>query len=137
MKTSSAAFAGRPGLKLRRWDQSGPNAAAAGVNASLASWIDLEGGIQVMFSTSGDFRAGDYWVIPARTATGEIEWPPFSVPNTSPQPQPPRGVRHHYARLAIADVIGGTISIREDCRKPFPSLSEICAEDVCFDNETC
>ncbi len=25
----------------------------------------------------------------------------------------------------------------EDCRPPFPTLTEICAEDVCFDNDEC
>lgn len=137
LKSSMAALANRSGLKLRRWDQSGPSASATGVNTSLANWIDLEGGIQVKFSTTGTFNAGDYWLIPARTVTGEIEWPPYQIPNTSPVPQPPRGIRHHYARLALVDVIGGTFAVREDCRKPFPALTEICAEDVCFENDTC
>ncbi len=137
LKTSVSSLAGRQGLKLRRWDQSGASAAAAGVSTSLQTWIDLEGGVQVRFSATGDYRSGDYWLIPARTATGEIEWPPFEIPNTAPQPQPARGVRHHLARLAIADVVGGTITIREDCRKAFPPLTEICAEDVCFDNNQC
>ncbi len=137
LKSSMAALANRSGLKLRRWDQSGPSASASGVNTSLANWIDLEGGIQVKFSTGGTFNAGDYWLIPARTVTGEIEWPPYQIPNTSPLPQPPRGIRHHHARLALVDVIGGTVAVREDCRKPFPALTEICAEDVCFENDTC
>ena len=100
LKTSLSSLAGRPGLKLRRWDQSGASASASGVSTSLQNWIDLEGGMQVRFSQTGDFQSGDFWVIPARTATGEIEWPPFDIPNTAPIPQPPLGVRHHYARLA-------------------------------------
>ncbi len=67
---------------------------------ALADWIDLEGGIQVRFST-GSYRAGDYWLIPARAATGEIEWPPFEIPNINPQAQLPVGVQHHYCRLAL------------------------------------
>jgi hypothetical protein len=136
LKTSAMSYANLPGLKLRRWDQTGATATATGVSASLANWIELEGGIQVRFS-AGLYHAGDYWLIPARTATSEIEWPPYATPNTNPIPQPPRGIRHHYCRLAIVDVIGGIVSIREDCRKRFPALTEICAEDVCFDNNNC
>ena len=45
-------------------------------------------------SANGSFKTGDYWQIPARTATASIEWP-FTTP------QPTRGVLHHYARLAF------------------------------------
>src|SRR5262245_60242914 len=137
LKTSVASLANRPGLKLRRWDQSGNNATSGGVSAALANWIDLEGGIQVQFSASGEYRAGDYWLIPARTATGEIEWPPYQVPNTNPSAEPPKGIRHHFCKLAIVEVKGGTVSVKEDCRKKFPTLTEICAEDICFDNDNC
>jgi len=85
--------------KLRRWDQSGNTAAATGVGVTGA-WIPLEDGVEVQFGT-GSFRTGDFWVIPARTATGEIEWPPFAIPNTAPAPQPPRGIAHHFCRLAL------------------------------------
>lgn len=136
LKSTAAAFVNRPGLKLRRWDQTGANTDTDGINANLANWIDLEGGIQVSFG-AGTYRAGDYWMIPARTATGEIEWPPYKIPNTNPDPQSPKGIRHHYCRLALIDAQGGTVKLIEDCRKRFPSLTSICADDVCFDNETC
>ena len=135
VKTSVSPLAGLPGLKLRRWDQT-INAGSTGVSAALANWIDLEGGIQVEFS-AGQYHAGDYWLIPARTATAEIEWPPYQIPNSNPIPQPPRGVRHHYGKLAIIDVKAGTVSVKEDCRKKFPTLTEICADDICFDNDNC
>jgi hypothetical protein len=32
---------------------------------------------------------------------------------------------------------GSTLSIIADCRKPFPTLTEICAVDICFDNTIC
>ena len=135
LKSSAAAFANLAGLKLRRWDQT-KSADADGVKVSLAPWIDLEGGIQVKFS-EGTYHAGDYWLIPARTATGEIEWPPYEIPNTNPLPQPPRGIRHHYCGLALIEVSGGVASLKADCRERFPALTEICAEDVCFDNSVC
>ncbi len=134
LDTSAADLDGTPHVKLRRWDQKGATATADGV-AMAAGWIDLEGGIQVEFS-EGIYRAGDYWLIPARTATGEIEWPPFGVPNADPQAQPPRGLRHHYCRLATLK-FDEAVTVRDDCRDFFPPLTDICAEDVCFDNEVC
>ena len=131
---SVAHFKGRPGLKLRRWDQMSNTATTNGVKMT-ADWLDLEGDIQVQFSAD-NYHSGDYWLIPARTATGEIEWPPFKVPNTQPIPQPPVGIRHHYCRLALLEVDHGSLTL-EDCRQPFPSLTTICAEDVCFDNSVC
>ena len=134
LKTSADAFASGHRLKLRRWDQTGLSASATGVSASLANWIDLEGGIQVSFA-AGDYRAGDYWLIPARTATGKIEWP--TDPISGPTPQARKGIQHHYCRLALIESTAGTLKFIADCRKPFPSLTDICAVDVCFDNTTC
>lgn len=136
LKTSVPAQANVPRLKLRRWDQTGADATADGVPMALASLIDLEGGIQVSLS-NGSYRSGDYWLIPARTVTGEIEWPPFEIPNINPQALLPVGVKHYHCRLALVEVQGGVIGFREDCRKRFPPLTEICAEDVCFDNDNC
>jgi hypothetical protein len=130
LDTDVSALKGKPGLKLRRWEQTG----ADGV-LMTAAWLDLEGGIQVQFS-EGTYRPGDYWLIPARTATAEIEWPPFASPNTTPTPQPPRGLKHRYCRLALL-YAGDSLSVSEDCRALFPPLTHICAEDVCFDNTDC
>lgn len=135
MAISLTSFEGKPNLKLRRWDQNDISATADGVNMS-ADWIPLEGGIEVQFS-QGYYHSGDYWLIPARTATGDIEWPPFEIPNTRPIPQPPVGIRHHHCRLALIEVLGGVVVQQYDCRDLFPSLTEIHAEDVWFDNQHC
>jgi hypothetical protein len=123
MKSSVAEFEGIKNAKLRRWDQTGPNANSNAVKMDVAEWVDLEGGIQVRFS-AGTYKTHDYWLIPARTATGEIEWPPFEVPNTSPAPQPPAGVQHHYCKLALISVSAQGIDIT-DCRPLFPPLTEL------------
>ncbi len=115
--------------KLRRWDQSGNTATATGVGITGA-WLPLEDGVEVQFGT-GSFRTGDYWVIPARTATGEIEWPPFAIPNTAPAPQPPRGIAHHFCRLALLsfDAEKKAWTVVDDCRPLFPPLTEPCCTD--------
>jgi len=115
--------------KLRRWDQSGATATATGVSITNA-WLPLEDGVEVQFGT-GTFRTGDYWVIPARTATGEIEWPPFAIPNSAPVPQPPRGIKHHFCRLALLslDAASKGWKVSDDCRPIFPPLTVPCCTD--------
>ena len=115
--------------KLRRWDQK-TDATATGV-AMTAGWLALEDGVEVQFSDA-DFRSGDYWTIPARTATGELEWPPFAIPNLAPEPQLPRGIRHHFCRLALIAFDAGTQqwSVVEDCRPIFPPLTECCGQSA-------
>lgn len=135
MKTSVDYLKDKTCLKLRRWDQTGTGATSGGVKMS-EDWIDLEDGIQVQFS-DGSYHAGDYWLIPARTETGEIEWPPFETPSTRPIPQPPLGIQHHYCRLAFITVKEGVVQPPEDCRALFPPLTNIWAEDVYFDNRNC
>jgi hypothetical protein len=112
--------------KLRRWDSVG--AMKVEVPATNDGWISVEGGIQGHFA-DGDYRSGDYWLIPARTATGEIEWPPFQIPNTTPLPQAPTGIEHHYCRLALVQLgPEGSLQVLEDCRPLFPPLTEVGAE---------
>jgi len=75
-------------------------------------WIDLEDGVQIQFSAGGVYRTGDYWLIPARVATGNVEWPlqtdadgkpkKDSAGNFVPLEQSPHGIEHHYALLGFA-----------------------------------
>jgi hypothetical protein len=112
--------------KLRRWEQLGPLATPADVKNGVKitnDWQDLEGGIQVMFS-AGTYKTGDYWLIPARTATGDIEWPPYAIPNTSPIAQPPLGIHHHYCRLGLLRLNPQNQQLyTQDCRERFPALA--------------
>jgi len=114
--------------KLRRWDQSGASAGVDGV-ATAAPWLALEDGVEVQFG-AGAFATGDYWLIPARTATGEIEWPPFATPNVAPIPQARRGIHHRFCRLALLalDVDAKGWVVIEDCRPLFPPLTEPCCD---------
>ncbi|MFB3764631.1 MAG: DUF6519 domain-containing protein [Methanotrichaceae archaeon] len=78
------------------------------------------------------FSPGEYWLIPARAATHEIEWPPFemtkAIPKAEPEPQPPLGIEYHYCRLAIITKPGLKLKVR-DCRNKFPSLTKIPPKD--------
>jgi hypothetical protein len=115
--------------KLRRWDQKTTAGTNANGVAMASGWMPLEDGVEVQFSNA-TFRTGDYWVIPARTATGDLEWPPFEVPNAAPEAQMPRGIEHHYCRLALIafDPTTKEWGVVEDCRPIFPPLTECCDE---------
>lgn len=61
--------------RVRRWDQFGSSASSNGVPLAENAWQTLENGIQINFS-AGSYQSGDYWTIPARAASGQIDWPP-------------------------------------------------------------
>jgi len=99
-------------LVLRRWDQrDGQFGHGAGTLVDGAirlredEWIPIEDGIQVSFAKhpQSEYRAGDYWLVPARVATADVDWPQCG---DQPEALPPLGVQHHYAPLAIVDVNG-------------------------------
>jgi photosystem II stability/assembly factor-like uncharacterized protein len=105
------------GRIVRRWE-------SKPINLQPSQWVHLgidrgggeidEEGVQVRFE-AGTYNTGDYWVIPARTLSGSIEWPSddgealFKVPD---------GVRHHYCPLATTD--NNNPVIKNDCRRLFP-----------------
>lgn len=114
----------KPGrnYRLRRWDQKN-QVTSKGVVITGSKPISIENGIEIQFS-EGHYNPGDYWLIPARTAIHDIEWPPYEVPNTHPIPQPPLGIKHHYCRLAEIRWNGSNYVI-SDCRQPFLPLTEL------------
>ena len=96
---------------LRRWDQR-RNVGDSGVVALKEKGtpggdaITLEDGVTIQFQAGGEYRSGDYWLIPARTASGDIEWPP-KVGGVVPA-LPPTQVHHHHALLGILSPPVGT-----------------------------
>ena len=109
-------IAGRPNNpKVRRWD---------GAQAPAAGWFELEDGVQIKFE-AGEYHVGDYWLIPARTATGDVEWPRDDATPPNPIPQPRAGIDHHYCRLAILSRSATGFTVVQDCRELFPPLTEL------------
>jgi len=94
---------------LRRWDHSADDeskGALAVVEAKNdTSWIELERGIKIRFTIGGYYRKGDYWLIPARVVTGDIEWPADGAGESVAIE--PRGVIHHRAVLALVTKVSG------------------------------
>lgn len=127
---------------LRRWDhkegnpaegglQLGSDGAALIVEGSGNNWLELEDGVKIQFQQpdkdpQNQYRTGDYWLIPARTATGDVEWPreKDSLGKPIPIAKPPDGVIHHYAPLAVITVspVGVINLVGQPCRKSFPPM---------------
>ena len=85
-------------------------------------WVALESGIEVKF-TPGRYRVGDYWTIPARTASAGIEWPADS--GGAARFLVPQGVLRVFTRLALASVSAGSWTMLSDCRPLFPAVSQL------------
>lgn len=118
---------GRKHAFLRRWDQTSdpakPNRGCVvfTFDPGADGWLSLENGIQIQFQNEGTYRAGDYWLIPARTATGDVEWP---GPVDAPEAVPPHGVEHHYAPLGLFSAATGTAAALIDLRRKFDFLAK-------------
>jgi uncharacterized protein DUF6519 len=103
------------GAILRRWDHRGrtdqleKGAVCVEEGTDGAAWIALEDGIEVRFqapkNASSVYRSGDYWLIPARTATGDIA-------EEATTARSPDGIGHHYAPLAVISANGTPTSLR-------------------------
>lgn len=93
---------------LRRWDQhEAPRRGGHGARGRLRGgavrveegrWLPLEDGVEVHFGAGGTYRPGDHWLIPARTATGTVEWPANEA--RKPLLRAPSGIEVHHAPLA-------------------------------------
>ena len=138
LKTAPATGVGTDSAKhplLRRWDQPSEPAFVVEMSGDEdETWITLEDGVQIQFvappavagragnlpNEASLYRTGDYWLIPARVATGDVEWP---GPAGDPRPRPPHGVEHGYAPLGLVSVkAGGNITLDKDLRRPIKQL---------------
>jgi hypothetical protein len=120
--------------KMRRWDGVVP--VRTNPSDPERNWVTLESGVRVQFlaagadpSAPGFYSTGDYWLIPARTATadresGRVEWPADAAGR--PEPQPPAGVTHHYCPLALLNWHARWgLTVVRDCRRLFPAVTEL------------
>lgn len=121
---------------LRRWDHDGDPTLGGVLPVTESStdgpaWVDVEDGVQLVFPGSpggpaAEYRTGDYWLVPARTATGDVEWPRDGAEaGLNPQPLPPKGEDHAYAGLSTAgpDPAGAQGLVYTDLRKFFSPLA--------------
>lgn len=133
---------------LRRWDQTAGDPAEGGLQLGSdgsaliledsSIWLALEDGVQIQFvppeEGNSEYKTGDYWLIPARVATGDVEWPTETAKDSSgktvtgPIAKPPDGVDHHYAPLGVITMGGENIFVNAgdgDCRREFGPLATL------------
>jgi hypothetical protein len=116
---------------LRRWDHRAGDPKRGGLELRDGAailregegnngWLSLENGLRIQFHKStpaNRYRTGDYWLIPARVATGGVLWP---HEHGKPKAVAPHGVEHHYAPLAIVSFDAtGVLETQGDCRPKF------------------
>jgi Family of unknown function (DUF6519) len=117
--------------KVRRWDSDG--AAKVQIPADNDGYIELEDGVQVKFA-QGTYKTGDYWLIPARTVTANIEWPKIGTGN-DPAPLRPEGIMRHFCRLALLEHVEGALTLVDDCRQFFTPASALTLNYVSGDGQ--
>src|SRR5262249_44909806 len=103
--------------KARAWDM-----LSGAMPATPGTWIPLEDGVEVWFD-GASCQTGDYWLIPARSATRDIEW--LRDAQGNPQLMKCAGVRHRYAALAILQATATALTVARDRRIIFPALANL------------
>jgi len=84
--------------------------------------------IAVNLDTVYSYQTGDYWLVPARTATGDVEWPKDA---SEPRLLRPHGVDHHYAPLAYINNGEEGNWVQKDCRCPIKkALNPPCGDNA-------
>ena len=90
---------------LRRWDQhDGGRELQSGIPLHRADrrWFEIEDGVQIWFEAPrARCEHGDYWLIPARTATNGVLWPQSRDAGPGPLAIPPNGPARYLAPLVL------------------------------------
>jgi hypothetical protein len=118
--------------KVRRWEKIGTSMPANGYDVSRPDtndgFIALEDGVEILFG-DGIYNTGDYWMIPARTDTGTVEWPVDD--DDAPLAQSRQGIVHGFAKLALGTYNPSSSpkwSGLTDCRKKIYPLTDLATD---------
>lgn len=118
-------------------DRGVPLSAASGSDApghfipGTAIGINLDAMVLTLDLQNRPAVAGDFWYAPVREAANQPG-------DTLLDAAAPIGIVHHY--LTLAQVSGGTVTLfpGAECRRhEFPPLTDLHAEDICFNNSQC
>jgi Family of unknown function (DUF6519) len=130
--------------RIKRWDQTGivrdsngntyvdlDSAGSTGLIKvpDAGTSLILEDGVEVTFTTAsndGVFRSDDYWVFVARTADASVE---------ELKAAPPRGVHHHYCRLALVTFPEQVLDCRTFWPPSFGGEAKSCDCTICITAE--
>ncbi len=108
-------------------------AATAPGHVALSASLQINlGALQLVLDLSGKlFVAGDFWLAPVREA---VDGPGSTVLSAAE----PKGIEHHYLRLARIQAGGTVVSYDNDAeqrRRHFPPLTDLRAHDVGYESD--
>lgn len=110
---------------VRRWEGGPPT------EVDPSDWIALESGVEIRFDATS-FHNGDYWTIPARTVTHDVEWP-RDPSSDEPLYLASQGILHHTCPLALLEhAADGDWTLLHDCRDEFPPLTDLSLDGCCL-----
>jgi hypothetical protein len=123
LRTAIDAKAAELHPQVRKWDLPVGGLARVRKSAQL-----LEAGIEVEFGV-GQYHTGDYWIIPARANTADVEWTPFpeypGQPTGAAEFLPPRGIARWRAPIAALVLDGDGVVATIDLRRLFPAATDL------------
>jgi hypothetical protein len=121
---------------MRIWNRGTDTDSNAEISFIPDEFVELKHtGLKIKISGT-DHQKGDFWIIAARPGS-----PATVVPWELETGIKPQGIMRHFAPLSIIEwsSTGGKITCTTvaDCRKIFPPLNGIMAENVGYDNNHC
>jgi hypothetical protein len=84
--------------------------------------LEIDPGVWVQFEAEGRYRSGDYWTAPLREESLDVAG--WQRGGTEATAQPPQGINHHLAPLALLRLDPWQITA-DDLRHAFPSLRQL------------
>jgi Family of unknown function (DUF6519)/Chaperone of endosialidase len=111
-------FSGKKKLKVRGWHDTEKNEIPVSAN-----WLELENGIYIKFDENSNYKTGDYWLIPARAVTKDIDW--NYDESGERKKERSHGIQHHYSPLALVKYQDNKFTEVKDYRQTFPPLKNV------------
>ena len=110
--------------RVRRWDMIGAIGELSVPGGPVENWVELESGVEIRFDVDPArlYSTGDFWVIPARAISRNIEWPCDTAAGTPLAIASPAAP--DYARLAIVQRDSAIWTVLADLRPIVPALSD-------------
>ena len=112
-------FSGKKKLKVRGWHDTDKNEIPVS-----ADWFEIENGIYLKFELDKEatYKTGDYWLIPARAVTKDIDWDYGKSGERKKERS--HGIQHHYSPLALVKCENEKFTEIKDYRQTFLPLKD-------------
>ncbi|MBW4670826.1 MAG: tail fiber domain-containing protein [Cyanomargarita calcarea GSE-NOS-MK-12-04C] len=113
-------FSGKKKLKVRGWHDTDKQEIPV---SDTDKWFEIENGIYIKFDENSNYKTGDYWLIPARAVTKDIDWDYDKSGERKKERS--HGIQHHYSPLALVKYENEKFTEVKDYRQTFPPLKNV------------